>query len=85
MMAFLSFLGSRLGRYVVAFFMGAAGIGFALLKAFSAGEAKERAKQDHESLKNLRKRVKTDDEVSQMPDAVVRDELSGWVRDDERK
>ncbi len=84
-MSWLSFLGSRLGRYVAGAFMIAAGIGFALLKAFSAGAEQERAKQAHESLKNLRKRVKTDDEIDKMPDSSVRDELDGWVRDDERE
>ncbi len=75
--------GSKIGRFFAGSFLFVASIGIALLKAFSAGQEKERAKQDRQSLKNIRERIKTDEEIRKMPSSDVRDNLrSDWLRDD---
>lgn len=78
------FLGTKVGRTLSAAALILAALSVALLKAFSAGRAKERLKQTQASLDNLRNRAKTDEDVSKMGDAGVRRELGGWVSDDKR-
>lgn len=78
------FLGTKLGRTLAAAGAIALAIGLALLKAFTAGKAAEKAKQDRASLENLRKRAKTDEEIGSLNDADVDRRLGRWVPDDER-
>jgi len=84
MASFIAMLvGSKVGRFFASAFLIAAGLGALLLKVFLAGKASERAKQTEQSLKNLRKRVRTDEEIRNMPTSAVRDELrSEWLRHD---
>lgn len=50
----------------------------------SAGRKSERARQEAQSLDNLRSRQETDNAVDRLDDDARRKRLSGWVRDDER-
>lgn len=76
-------LGSALGRKVALGGMIAVAIAFGVWRIFAAGEAKERAKQAEASLKNLRTRIKTDDEISSLSADARRRKLSEWVSDSE--
>ncbi len=51
-------------------------------RIYAAGGAAERAKQVADRLDAVRDRERIQDEVSKLPDADVRDELSRWVRND---
>ncbi len=73
--------GSKLGRYAAVALTAVAAISLALLKAFLAGRAKEKAKQTQASLENLRSRMKTDDEIRTMPRADRAKQLDRWMRD----
>jgi len=72
-------LGSQIGRKVAIYGAIALGIMAAIWRVFAAGQAKERAKQTESSLKNLRTRIKTDDEISSLPSAERRKRISEWV------
>lgn len=50
-------------------------------KIYADGQAAERAKQVAEKMDAVRERERIQDAVSKLPDADVRDELRGWVRD----
>ena len=56
------FLGTKLGRIIAGILVVVVGVGFMILKVFSLGQAKERAKQNERSLKAVKTRMKTDDE-----------------------
>lgn len=58
---------SKIGQTVAIALAGAAALGLALLKAFSAGRQTERTAQDRRSLENLRSRQRVEDEVQRMP------------------
>ena len=75
-------LGTKFGRAVAAGLAIAGAIGLALLKAFMAGKAAEKAKQDRASLENLRNRAKTDDEVKKLDPDKRLERLNRWVSDD---
>jgi hypothetical protein len=76
--------GSRAGRTAAAAFLALAGFGLALLRAFSAGKAHERAKDQAATLKILQSRLNTDDEIARLSPDDRRELLRGWVqRDDE--
>ena len=49
---------------------------------FGAGKTSERLKQTSASLKSLRSREKTDDQIAKMSDRRVRERLDRWVPDD---
>ena len=83
-MMIIEFFTTKIGRWFAATGAILLAISFALLKAFSAGKASEKAKEDRESLQNLRNRAKTDEEVSKLPDADVDRDLGKWVRPDDR-
>ncbi|MFT4163424.1 hypothetical protein [Shinella sp.] len=51
-------------------------------KIYTYGQAAERAKQVAEKMDAIRERERIQDEVSKLPEDRVRDELSGWVRND---
>ena len=63
-----------------------AGVALAVLAGlaavFRAGKTSERLKQTSASLKSLRSREKTDDEIAKMSDRRVRERLAEWVPDD---
>lgn len=81
-MGFLAWLkASRIGAFLIAAAAIAVAVAVAFLKAFNAGKAAERAKQTQDSLKNLRNRTKTDEEVRNLDDAARRRRLNRWVRD----
>lgn len=73
---------SKFGRVVASIALIAASIGLIALSAKSAGIKHERKRQLAQSLKNLRKRIKTDEQIAQQPDHIVRARLRGWLRDD---
>lgn len=79
------FLTSKVGRMLAAGFAIAVAIGIAVLKVFNAGKGAERARQDRQSLENLRSRARTDDEVHGRSDDALERDLSHWVRDDEKR
>lgn len=56
--------------------------GAIVLRLLSAGRAQERARQDAQSLDNLRSRQETDRDVANLDDARLRGRLGRWVRDD---
>ena len=56
-----------------------------LAAVFRAGKTSERLKQTSASLKSLRSREKTDDEIAKMSDRRVRERLSEWVPDDDQR
>ncbi|MEE9983289.1 hypothetical protein [Agrobacterium pusense] len=51
-------------------------------KIYADGQASERARQVAERMDAVRERERIQDEVSKLPDADVRNELSRWVRND---
>lgn len=75
-------LGSKAGRYVVIGLLGAAAVGLLVLRVYSAGRAAEKAKQAQQSLKNLRSRIQTDDEVGRLSSEERRRRLQEWTADD---
>lgn len=68
------------GRTVLAAIAILAGALVLLSRAFVAGAAKEAAKQKEQSLKNLRERLKTDDEVRGLPADERKRRLQEWSR-----
>jgi hypothetical protein len=76
------FLTSKVGRTIAAGAGIALAVGIAVLKVFSAGKAAERARQDQQSLENLRSRAKTDDEVRNLDVVDFNKRLDRWVRPD---
>jgi hypothetical protein len=74
-------LGSQLGRKVAIYGAIALAIMAAIWRVFTAGRAKEKAKQTEAALKNLRTRMQTDDEISSLSAADRRERLSKWVSD----
>lgn len=59
-------------------------IALAAWRLVSAGRKSERARQEAQSLDNLRSRERTENEVDRLDDDARRKRLSGWVRDEER-
>lgn len=75
------FLGTRVGRYAAGVLAIAAIVGVALLKAFSAGRAQQKASQTAGKLKAISVRRISDDEVDRMDAGARRAELDRWMRD----
>jgi hypothetical protein len=76
----LWFLTSKTGRAIAAIGALTLAIGFAVLKAFSAGKESERIAQDRQSLDNIRERQATDAEVEGLGHADVDQRLDRWMR-----
>lgn len=76
-------LGSSLGRKVALGALIALGVGIVVVRIYAAGAARERARQAEAALRNLRERIKVDDEIEKLSPAARRERLSRWVRDDE--
>lgn len=74
-----SLLGSPLGRKLVVWGLVAIAVGFVILRIFKAGKDAERAKQDKQSLKNLRERIRLDDEIVSLPKEQRLQRLQKWV------
>lgn len=74
-------LGSKLGRYVLIGGLAAAGVGILLLRVYSAGRQREKARQAEASLLALRERVKVNDEIAKLPADERRRRIERWVRD----
>lgn len=72
-------LGSSIGRKVAIYGAIALAVMAAIWRVFAAGQAKEKAKQTEASLKNLRTRMQTDDEIANLSAADRRKRLSEWV------
>lgn len=82
MIGFLaSLLGSKAGRTIVLVLLALASAAVAVWRIYAAGKANERAKGAQASLDALRKRVKSDDEISQLTPEARRERLSQWIRD----
>lgn len=82
------FATSKIGRAIAAGAALVLAIGVAVLKVFSAGKASERARQDQQSLENLRSRANTNDEIRSATDADLERRLNRFgvhVEDDKRQ
>ena len=75
------FLNTRIGQYLSAAVLFIGMVVVVLWRVFAAGQRAERDEQQVAALNNLRNRVKTDDEVSKIPDSALDAELSEWMRD----
>jgi hypothetical protein len=80
--ALVSFAFSPLGRWVVIGIAAVALAGGLYLKIFTDGAASEKAKQDRETLNNLRDRNKTNETVDKLPIPDLDRELGRWVQPD---
>lgn len=56
-------------------------VGAFLWRIFAAGQAKEKARQREQVLRNVRERIKVDDEISSLSPSDQRKRLREWVRD----
>ncbi|MCA1831237.1 MAG: hypothetical protein LC750_00555 [Actinobacteria bacterium] len=74
-------LGSPLGRKVAVGLMIAVGMLLVLWRVYAAGKSAEKAKQAAASLRNIRTRMKVDDEISQLSADDRRKRLAEWVSD----
>lgn len=59
-----------------------AGVLLALARARRKGAAAERLRQQQQSLKNLRERIRNDTEIDALSPSDRRERLNRWVRDD---
>lgn len=71
---------TKLGRTILAALAIIAGVLIVLSRVFLAGAAQEAAKQKEQSLKNLRERAKTDDEIRSLPADERKRRLQQWSR-----
>ncbi len=71
---------TKAGRTVLIVLAGIAGVLVLLARVFAEGRAKELAKQKEQSLKNLRDRAKTDDEIRGLPMDERKRRLQEWSR-----
>lgn len=77
--AALSLLKSKIGRYVAAAGVMALTVGIVLLKAFNAGKASERAKQQRATLKAYKERQHVEEDTSRLdPDDIRRRLSDDW-------
>jgi hypothetical protein len=76
------FLGSRVGRYIVAGLAVAAAVAVAALKLISAGREQERAARTIGKLTAISRKKTSDEKVDAMGAGDRKRELDGWLRDD---
>jgi hypothetical protein len=76
----ITLLGSSLGRKLALWGMAALGVALFIWRIYAAGQAREQARQLEASLKNLRERIKVDDELSQLTPDQRRERLNRWVQ-----
>ncbi len=81
--AVLAWVTSSIGKLVTKWGAIAATVGLAYWRIRESGRAAERADRAKETLQAAAQREKTRDEISKLPDADVRRELSRWVRNDD--
>lgn len=74
-------VGSPLGRKIALALIIAVGVLLVVWRIYAAGRAAERARQTEASLRNLRTRIKVDDEIANLPAAERRKRLAEWVSD----
>ncbi len=74
---------SKTGRALTAVGALLAAIGAALLKAYSAGRAVERDRQDKSSLDNLRERARLEDQLQAETPDQRKKRMDLWARDRE--
>lgn len=74
-------LGSQIGRQVLIWGTIALTVMTVVWRIYAAGQAKERARQLEASLRNLRTRVKVDDEITKLPADERRKKLESWASD----
>lgn len=74
-------MGSALGRKIALAFLVLVGVLLVVWRIYAAGGSAERARQAEASLRNIRTRIKVDDEVSSLPVAERRRRLQEWAAD----
>lgn len=79
------FVTSKTGRMVAAGAALALAVGVAVLKVFSAGKNAERARQDQQSLENMRSRAGSDAEIDNLGHADLDERARRWMRNDESR
>jgi hypothetical protein len=72
-------VGSKLGRALAVGAVVAGVVVLALAKAFTAGQARERARQARANLDALKTRIRTDDDLARLSAAERRNRLKSWV------
>jgi predicted RecB family endonuclease len=75
-------LASELGRKLALWGLIALSVLAIIARIYSAGKAAERARQAENSLKNLRERIKVDDEITKLSPSLRRERLRKWMSDD---
>lgn len=79
---FVSWLmGSKIGQYLAGAFVIGLLVVTVLFRVYSAGKARERARQTEAALKALRERMKVDDEVEKLAPDKRLERLNRWVSD----
>ncbi len=78
----LAWLSSSIGKTVAKWGAIATAIGPTYWRIRESGRAAERADLAKETMQAAENRERIHDKVSKLPDAVVRDELRKWVRND---
>ncbi len=76
-------LGTRVGRYAAGALAIVVIAGVALLKAFSAGRARQQASQTADRLKAISNKRASDEDVNRMDAGARQHELDRWMRDDD--
>lgn len=75
-------MGSPVGRKLALALIVAVGVLLVVWRIYAAGKSAERARQAAASLKNLRTRIKVDDDISRLSLSDRRKRLAEWVSDD---
>lgn len=78
----VAFGSSGVGRWLFIGLAGLALVGGLYLKIYSDGAASVKAKQDRESLNNLRNRTETNETVNRLPGSDLDSELGRWMLPD---
>lgn len=77
---FAALLASRFGRWLAGALLVIAGIGIALARGFAAGRNAQKLKQSEASLKALRERMRTDEDIAKLDHDARVERLREWVR-----
>jgi hypothetical protein len=75
-------LGSTLGRQVLLWGSAVLLVLVVIARIYSAGRAAEKARQSEAALKNLRERVKVDDQITKLGPDERRKRLERWMQPD---
>lgn len=74
-------IGTKTGRYIALGALISLSVVIVLARVYAAGQAKERARQIEASLRNLRERIKVDDEITSLSVAERGRRLGRWLSD----